>query len=98
MDKVSPLARVVGPLNFVRNGRDKDESSENAEECEGNIRNQPTDQSSQSDESDVENTTPDQKIHTSIRPVRALPTLAELDLSPVRERLAVQGGTTGVKA
>jgi len=49
MEMTYPLPQMVGPLDFVQNDNDKDESSENAEECEGNIRNQPADQSSQSD-------------------------------------------------
>lgn len=97
MEMTYPLPQMVGPLDFVQNDNDKDESSENAEECEGNIRNQPADQSSQSDQSDAENASPDQKIHTSMKPVRGLPILAELDLSPVQERLAVQGRETDIK-
>jgi hypothetical protein len=49
MEMTYPLPQMVGPLDFVQNDNDKDESSENGEECEGNIRNQPADQSSQSD-------------------------------------------------
>ena len=81
MEMTYPLPQMVGPLDFVQNDNDKDESSENAEECEGNIRNQPADQSSQSDQSAAENASPDQKIHISMKPVRGLPILAELDLS-----------------
>jgi hypothetical protein len=33
-----------------------------------------------------------------MKPVRGLPILAELDLSPVQERLAVQGRETDIKA
>jgi hypothetical protein len=95
MDMAYPLPQIVGPLDFVQNGSDKDDSSENAEEREGN---QPADQSGQSDQSDAENTSPEQKTYTSIRSFRRLPILAELDLSPVQERLTVRDGKTNVKA
>jgi hypothetical protein len=98
VDMAYPLPQIVGPLNFVQSGSDKDESSENAEEREENIRNQPADQSSQSDRSDAESVSSEQKIYTGIRSFRRLPILAELDLSPVQERLTARDGKTDNKA
>jgi hypothetical protein len=98
MDMAYPLPQIVGPLNFEQNGSDKDESSENAEEREGNIRNQPADQSSQSDQSDAESASSEQKVYTGTRSFRGLPILAELDLSPVQERLTTRDGKTNTKA